>query len=476
MDVDQLKGGDANAAAGPVEEPMGEAPSEAGGQPDLGALLGGGAPPEAGASPGMPPAEQGAPDMGGAPPTDEGMGAPDMGGEPPMGRGGDFFTQNLNSGLWDDLDQQDDTDIILDAAKEVKDPVLKQQLLAIVYQALEAQAQPPAPPMDIPPAPPSDGDSSPEEILAALGIDAPPADGEMPPEALMRSEGIQKDANVADDINKPLALSDDDKEKEEPGVNDGKEKGDGEIKDEELPVVTEVQIEAVPEGCDDIDSPCEQNEENELESIVEDALNTARARIIEEFKTKHAAMECSGEVKKSMPKFLWPKSYKKLTNEDKCHLFAKSFRVYSDDEQDAVVNLMDRLVGAEKTDSIFKSEGVDLGAIYEDGKSSKGDDNTATGAFNGSAAGADTKNAVNPVFGKKLKQNVQTSETAQCSDDETVECCDDKVIAKSIEPIDRSAIKKSQSAPKGMDPGKIVANHSGNGMISISEMMAQRRH
>ena len=406
-DVDQLKG-ENTEATGPVDtEPALSAPED--NQPPAappmdmsGAAPGGETPqepmgglmaqPEDGAATPTPAPQEPAPEM----PAEEAV--------PP------FFDE----GDEDVFKEQSDEDKLLQTAMEVDDPELKQQIIALVYQSLEAKKAPAAPPMEeqLPPGA--------EEVLAAA-MDAN-GDGmisEDEIEPMMRSadsESVQCDANPADAIKttEPVAQSDDEKKddeeekkddddkkdddkKEEPGVNDGlPSKEEDKDSTEDLPEVTEVKVET-----EDIDEPEEQTpeetsdeKEDAIDSIIDSVLEDAKERIKEQvieavdgidaehgpFMLSTAEMMKSrrtggshrsfktGPIKKSIE---WPESFEGVSMEDKCRYFAKSFSQMPAAMQDNVVTLMDTKLGSDVTSSIFKSEGVDLDSIYESVK--KGD-------------------------------------------------------------------------------------------------------
>ena len=408
-DVDQLKG-ENTEAAGPVDtEPALSAPEESN-QPPM-------APPEdmSGAAPGgeIPQEPMGdlmaQPEDGAATPSPE-MAAPpanDIPGQMPDDSVIDRLFGGIDEGPAPEaVPEENDESILLEAAQKVKDPTMKQQLLAIVYQAIEEQKAPPAPPIEeMAPAP--------EEILAAA-MDAN-GDGmisEEEVEPMMRSatDTVQCDKPPADQITSTVQNSDDEEKKddekkddkkeeseddkserpkkEEPGVNDGLP-SEEEDKDstEELPEVTEVQIETsedMPEGDQTseekadaidsiIDSVLEDAKEKIKEQVVEavDGIDAEHSPFIlsteEMIKSRraggsHRAFKPAGPIKKSIE---WPEDVTKLSLEDKCRYFAKSFSQMDNNMQDSVITLMDMKLGSETTSSIFKSEGMDLDAYYE---------------------------------------------------------------------------------------------------------------
>ena len=346
-DVDQLKA-EGPQATGPADtEPSMSAPEEQ--QPSPEAAMGapapdmGGAPqapmgdleaqPEDGAAtPGEPPAEPTMPEPLPAEPT----GAEEPGPE-------DFFDAMENSGMG--LEEQNDEDILLDAAKEIEDPELKQQLIALVYQALENKKAPPMPPieeaapvMEEEQLPPEEGDAMVNEAVAAA-MDQN-GDGMITPdeaESVMRSadnETVQCDADLTigtgevsktpgggsnpgsftnsdeeekkDDDEDEKEESDEKKDdddkserpkKEEPGVNDDLPESDEEDKDslEDLPDVTEVKVESeeeIPESDGNIEEdPVGEEIEEAIESIIDSVLEDAKERIKEQVIEATAGIE-----------------------------------------------------------------------------------------------------------------------------------------------------------------------------------------
>lgn len=472
-DVDQLKA-DGPQATGPADsEPslsapvednqppmdMGEPPADAPAsgpeesndpQEPIGDLM---AQPEDGAATPVP--EESAP-------AEELPAEPEVPEEPAPQMGGYDYTQ--------DLDEIPDEDIILDTIKDIKDPELKKQLLALAYQHLEMKTQPPMPGMMPPvgeeiPAEPAAEQLPPgaEEALAELmeGVDP-----------MMKSETapVACDADVAGDISKdakataPIAASDDeekkdDEEKEEkkddekeekkedseekkddekdfePGVT-GLPEGKDEDNDsaEDLPVVTEVSIteDESPEG----------EKEEAIESIVDSILEEAKEKIseqvveavngIDDMDAFMLSTSTSDLMKAKFGKKLdrgfrksiqWPEDVKSIPMEDKCKLFAKSFSQMDRETQDAVVGLMDRSLGEEKTNSIFKSEGVDLEKIYKSVPVPGDKPNNTVAGENGASQSTE------PVADSN-DDVPETDPMANCNDTTPVKDCNDTTSTK----------------------------------------------
>lgn len=497
-DVDQLKGENTDAA-GPVDtEPALSAPED--NQPPAappmdmsGAAPGGETPqelmgdlmaqPEDGAATPAPAQEPAMPEL--------------MPQEPAMPEAAPMDVPPLN------LKQENDRDILLSAARRMEDPSLIQQVLAIVYQSIEDEKEPPAPPIEeqLPPGA--------EEILAAA-MDAN-GDGmisEDEIEPMMRSAGsesVQCDANPAEGIEgKPsqsVAMSDDEKKddeeekkeddkeedkKKEPGVNDGLPSKD-EDKDstEDLPEVTEVKIET-----EDIDEPEEQTpeetsdeKEDAIDSIIDSILEDAKERIKEQvveavdgIDAEHSPFLMStaemmslrrsggshrafktGPVKKSIE---WPESFEDVSMEDKCRYFAKSFTQLPAAIQDDVVTLMDTRLGSDVTSSIFKSEGVDLDSIYESVQ--KGSGQTPEQTY--------TAQCADDVEGTASEDNGGMTESEQKS-----EPVQEGLMDTLTAPIDNYKKKKLENKYQaaGPDPTRRVASAKG-GWDMVPEGMSDK--
>ena len=366
----------------PAEAPPMEAPAEEP-QAPMGDLM---AQPEDGAAEPAPeeaPAEEPAPE---AAPADD-MGAGDLSGLLSRGEG---------------MEEMSDEDVILDAVRDVKDPELKKQLLALAYQSIEAKSAPPIPPM------PPEEQQLPPEILEAVAAEVPP-EALMDSEPMMRSatESVQCDANPATEMKEaapagPVAASDDEDKKEESEDDEPKdEKEDSEDKKEEpfepgvtgmpeskdedndateeTPVVTEITVEGDADA-----EPAEDEKTDAIESIVDTILEEAKEKISEQvveaidgiedadsfmLSTSTSDMMKARYGKKMSRGFRrsidWPETFEGVSMDDKCRYFAKSWNSMDRESQDAVIGLMDRAVGAEKTNAIFKSEGVNLDAIYK---------------------------------------------------------------------------------------------------------------
>ena len=484
-DVDQLKA-EGPKATGPVdEEPSLSAPEEQQPSPEMPPA------PESEAEPQAPMGDLMAqPEDGAATPVPEEPAPVEPPAEPAPA------TFDVPSPFSDE--GTDDVDRLLDMATEMKDPELKQQIIALAYQAIEAQKAPPMPPM--PPAEPA-----PEEILAAA-MDAN-GDGmlsEEEIEPMMRSadtETVECDANAAEAIkDKPsetVTMSDDEKDeedkkeesdekkdddkKEEPGVNDELPEAKEEDKDslEDLPEVTEVKIETEEQTPEETEEEKGEAIESIIDSILEDAKERIKEQVIEATEGidaehgpfmmstaemmksfrggKRTAVKESEPIRKSID---WPEDVKSLGMEDKCRFFAKSFSQMDEKMQDNVVTLMDTALGSDATSSIFKSEGVDLDKFYEpvvkaavsesnldnqptsDGISVTGDkkDNSASDATEGVAT---------------------TPKQASCDDTETVQ--DSVTPEQETESLE--ACKKSADVPEGV----------GIHIPTVSEMMAFKK-
>lgn len=487
-DVDQLKA-EGPKATGPVdEEPSLSAPEEA--APAL----------EPEAEPQAPMGDLMAqPEDGAATPTpEEPMAEAPAEDVPPL------FAEGENPFAADAGEaKESDEDRLLKMAMELDDPELKQQVIALAYQAIEAQKMPPAPPME----------PAPEEILAAA-MDAN-GDGmlsEEEIEPMMRSadatETVKCDANPADAIkDKPsetVAMSDDEDkeeekeesdekkddddkserpEKEEPGVNDELPEGE-EDKDslEELPEVTEVKIETEEQTPEETEEEKGEAIESIIDSILEEAKERIKDQVIEATEGidaehspflmstkemmksyrsgKRTAVKESEPIRKSID---WPEDVKSLDMEDKCRFFAKSFSQMDEKMQDSVVTLMDTALGSDATSSIFKSEGVDLDKFYEpvvkaavsesnldnqptsDGISVTGDkkDNLASDATEGVATTGEKKSEAVQKCSESVQDSVQPEQETQ-----TLEAC-----------------KKSADVPEGV----------GMHIPTVSEMMAFKK-
>ena len=454
-DVDQLKA-DGPKATGPAdEEPTLSAPTE---EQQPSPEMGGGADlpsePEPQNAPGdlMPQPEDGA-----ATPSPEPM-EPPM--EPPMPEPTMPAQQPYD--YTQGLDTDSDEDIIMDAARDVKDPEVKKQLLALAYQYIEARNAP-LPPI----APPMMEEPAPEEILAeAADVNGDGMVSEEEAEELFKSKSFSE-ANPAKDI---LGKSDDEekdddkkedddkKDEGEPGVTDIPESKD-EDKDssEEQPVVTEVKVEEeIPEP----ESP-ESEKEEAIDSIIDSILDDAKDRIKEQvvmavdgiddaasftLSTKDMMNARFGKDLESGFKrsIQWPESFKGVSTEDKCRFFARSFNSMDAETQDKVIGLMDYKLGADRTDSIFKSEGVDLGTIYK-----SQDGVQATKNVQASSAVTDA------VAGENASSIASSDDApiAECNDAPVKECNDG--------PVKESEIKKSYQAGKHIP--------------TVSEMMAFKK-
>ena len=421
-DVDQLKGEGGAQATGPADtEPALSAPEEDNQPPmappeDMSGAAPGGdetpaepagdlmAQPEDGAATPMPEEPAPMPEEPAATPMPaEEPPAPDMGGGNPLDMlGGGMPPINIP--------QADDQDVLLNAAKRVSDPNVKQQLLALVYQLIEDEKGEPAPPIEEAAAPMMDEEPPIEEILAeALDSngDGMIADEEIAP--LMRSADATKEVqcggvNPADEIkdttvtesndekkedddkkeesddsdNKEEEKKDDDK-KTEPGVNDGlPSKEEDKDSTEELPNVTEVQIETT---SDEPSEPAVDEETSKLDHIIDVAFDDAKEMVKEQLiDVNHSPFLLSTsemlEIRKSggshrayrtepVRKAIdWPDTASTPV-EDKCRYFARSFTQMPAAMQDEIVTLLDRRLGSETTSAIFKSEGVDLEEFYE---------------------------------------------------------------------------------------------------------------
>ena len=481
-DVDQLKA-EGPKATGPVdEEPSLSAPEEQQLSPEMPPA------PEPEAEPQAPVGDLMAqPEDGAATPTPE---------EPPAEAPAEDIPSSFDVPSPFSDEGTDDVDRLLDMATEMKDPELKQQIIALAYQAIEAQKAPPMPPM--PPAEPA-----PEEILAAA-MDAN-GDGvlsEEEIEPMMRSadtETVECDANAAEAIkDKPsetVAMSDDEKDeeskeedkkeesddkkdddkKEEPGVNDELPEAKEEDKDslEDLPEVTEVKIETEEQTPEETEEEKGEAIESIIDSILEDAKERIKDQVIEategidaehspflmstkemmkSFRSGKRTAVKTEPVRKSID---WPEDVKSLGMEDKCRFFAKSFSQMDEKTQDSVVTLMDTALGSDVTSSIFKSEGVDLDAYYEPvAKAFEGNlDNmpaTSQGAnTTKNQTASDATEGVATSSEQKSEAVQECSETAQKS--ETIEECND--------------IKKSADVPEGV----------GMHIPTVSEMMAFKK-
>ena len=439
-DVDQLKEEGPKATGIADEEPSLSAPEEGGNQPPMGGM--GGAPPmpETGAEPQAPMGDLMAqPEEGSATPMPE---AP-MSEVPPVE--GDMMGGGLGGGLPpldlnqypSGLEEPSDEDILLNAVKDVKNPELKKQLLALTYQSLEQQTapiEPVAPPL--PPDMNGDGQLSPEDGMLAdamMGGAPGPEGGEVPPEVLMEAlAGAGPETNpmyrsaqnpalqITADVNKdksvsnpnpdtnPMASSDDEKKDDDEDKDDEK-KDDGEKEDEKKEEPFEPGVTGMPESKDEDNDSTEETpavtqvtieEEDEdplkdekaeaIGSIVDTVLENAKEKITEQVVDTVEGMDDTSEfmlststgtlMKARYGKKLgkgftksnafkrsidWPEDVKSLPMEEKCRYFAKAFNSMDNESQDAVIGLMDRTVGPEKTNAIFKSEGVDLEKIYK---------------------------------------------------------------------------------------------------------------
>ena len=393
-------------------------------------------------------------------------------------------------------DKESDEDRLLRMAMELDDPELKQQVIALAYQAIEAQKAPP-----MPPAPPM-AEPAPEEILAAA-MDAN-GDGmlsEEEIEPMMRSadttETVKCDANPADAINdKPsesVAMSDEDKKddekkddddkserpkKEEPGVNDElPDKEEDKDSLEEHPEVTEVKIETEEQSPEETEEEKGEAIESIIDSILEEAKERIKDQVIEAtegidaehgpFMMSTAEMMKSFRggkrtaiktepVKKSID---WPEDVKSLGMEDKCRFFAKSFPQMDEKTQDNVVTLMDTALGSDATSSIFRSEGVDLDAYYE----------PVTKAFNldNQPATSQAANTTDNQTASDATEGVATtSKQASCDDTEAVQECSETAQKSETETVEEcNDIKKSADVPEGV----------GMHIPTVSEMMAFKK-
>ena len=494
-DVDQLKA-EGPKATGPVdEEPSLSAPEEQQPSPEMLPA------PEPEAEPQAPVGDLMAqPEDGAATPTPEEPmpPMPEMPAAPQM----DEEIPPLN------LRPEDDQDILLSAARRVTDPSIKQQLLAIVYQAIEDAKGEPMPPIEEM-APMMEEGPAPEEILAAA-MDAN-GDGtisEEEIEPMVRSadtETLKCDANVADDMmstaksddEKEEEKKDDDKEedekeesdekkddddkserpeKEEPGVNDELPEGE-EDKDslEELPEVTEVTVET------EMEPEPESEKAEAIESIIDSVLEDAKERIkdqvieaTEGIDAEHGPfMMSTAEMMKSFrsgkktavktepvrKSIDWPEDVKSLAMEDKCRFFAKSFSQMDEKMQDNVITLMDTALGSETTSSIFKSEGVDLDKFYE----------PVVKAFEGNLDNMPaTSQGANTTKNQTASDATEGVATSSEQKSEAVQECSES-IQDSVQPEQETqtleACKKSADVPKGV----------GIHIPTVSEMMAFKK-
>ena len=392
----------------------------------------------------------------------------------PQGQLPPFFSEGV------DFNISDDEDILLDAAKKIEDPEIKQQVIALVYQAIESKKAPPMPPVSAGPAP--------EEILAAA-MDAN-GDGMVSEDELVSmtrsaTESVKCDANPADIIEKSddEKKEDDDKEekesdekddkserpkKEEPGVNDELPEGE-EDKDslEELPEVTEVKIETeVPEE-EQTPEETEDEKEEAIESIIDSILEEVKERIKEQvieaiegidaehspfmmstaemmksFRSGKKSAAKTGPIKKSID---WPEDVRSLAMEDKCRFFAKSFSQMDAKMQDDVVTLMDTRLGSEVTSQIFKSEGVDLDSYYEPvAKAFEGNLDTVP-ATSQAAKPSDISTATDATEGVATEPK-----TESCAESAVQECNDSTVQNSEEDTESLEACKKSADVPAGI--------------------------